>query len=136
MFVTIKKIKKPLGKQDFYLRNGEVVPVDWTYTTYSTFYRQFKYLTISDLKKLVERKELIFKERTELKVELQKRFREGDRMRSKTFHLASILDSNLSNQEKLREFWNKITDKLETFKLTDAERKRIFEKIETQIPKM
>ncbi len=78
---------------------------------------------------------LVIRRRIELKSELHKRFRTDKKVRSQTFHLASILEHDITDTEKCQSFWNKIEDKLKTFELSETEQAAIRGKIEAVVPR-
>ena len=133
MFAKVKKIIKPIQKQDFYLPNGEKVRPDYKLPWFGFW--QFKNLSIRALKVLVEDSRLILQRRIEFKAELHRRFRQGNKVRSKTWHLASILERDVADQQKCETFWQKIEKKLSSFELSEDEIKKIREKIEADVPR-
>lgn len=96
---------------------------------------KFKYLNITRAKELVEERKLILRRRIEIKAELRKTFRNDGKVSSRTWHLASILERDISNPIKCQSFWNKIEDKLKTFELSETEQAMIREKIEAVVPR-
>jgi hypothetical protein len=80
-----------------------------------------------------KKRSLMLRRRVELKAELHHRFRvkvdQVSKVRSQTWHLASILEHDAADPTKCRAFWRKINDKLKSFELSKAELKAIREKI-------
>jgi hypothetical protein len=139
MFANVKKIKKPIQKQDFYMPSGEPVPPDRYFlaskgSRYHSW--QFKYLSITRGYELAKDGVLIIRQRVEIKAEIRKTFRNGGKVSSKSWHLASILERDVSDPIKCEAFWRKIDDKLKIFDLSEAEELRIRAKIESHVPKL
>ena len=78
---------------------------------------------------------MIFRPRVEIKAELRRTFRNGKTVSSKTWHLASILERDTTDPTKCELFWRKIDGKLKAFELSEAELKKIREKIEADVPR-
>lgn len=138
MFANIKKIEKPIQKQDFYLPTGEPVPPDRRFNPFRSHTRsfnKFKLIPIWRAEELAADGWLLLRRRIELKAELQKRFKKDKKVCSQTWHLASILERDITNAEKCQSFWNKIEDKLKTFELSEIEQAAIRGKIEAVIPR-
>jgi hypothetical protein len=147
MFVRIKRIVKPIRRQDFYFPSGERVPLEKGFHWHGTVafkdvgfpyygFWKFKSIRISGLKDLEKNGLLIVRRRVEIKAELRKTFRVGNKVSSQTWHLASILERDTADPQKSQPFWCKIEDKLKTFELKDAELKAVREKIEAIVPKV
>jgi len=136
MYANIKKIKKPIQKQDFFLPSGES-----PYSRKFPIFRnacglwRFQSLNIKRANELAQDNFLIICPRTEIKVELRKSFRNGGKVSSKTWHLASIMDRDVYNPIKREAFWQKIDGKLKTFELLQEEETKIRAKIEAEIPR-
>lgn len=137
MFAKVKKIIKPIQKQDFCLPSGEPVPTEKFYRLSRTHHngRAFKYLSIKEATKIAEFGFLRLSRRVEMKAELHKRFRRDKKVCSQTWHLASILERDIADPHKCQSFWNKIEDKLKDFELSEVERAVIREKIAADIPR-
>ena len=84
---------------------------------------------------LVEDRELIMHRRIEIKAEVRRTFRSDGKVSSKTWHLASILERDISDPIKCEAFWLKIDGKLITFELSQEEEKKIRAKIEVEVPR-
>ncbi len=78
---------------------------------------------------------MIFRRRVEIKAELRKTFRKEGKVSSKTWHLASILERDISDPIKCEAFWQKIDGKLATFDLSETEEEKIRTKIESDVPR-
>lgn len=137
MFANIKRLTKPIQKQDFYLLSGEPVQPDKTFAQFRSSKRfwKFKYLDIRRAKELVKDGNLIMRRRVEIKAEARKTFRSGGKVSSKTWHLASILERDISDPIKCEAFWRKIDGKLITFELSKEEENKIRAKIEAEVPR-
>jgi hypothetical protein len=138
MYANVKRIIKPVQKQDFYLLSGESVPPDAGFPSVRTRTRdfwQFKYIGVGRALELAKDGKLTIRRRVEIKAELRKTFRSGGKVSSKTWHLASILERDVSDPIKCETFWRKIDAKLKTFDLSQAEETKIREKIEIQVPR-
>lgn len=147
MFVRIKRIIKPIRRQDFYFPSGEPVPLDmnfhWRGTVetkdagfpYYGFWK-FKNIPISGLKDLEKHGVLIVRRRFEIKAELRKTFRVGNKVSSQTWHLASMSERDIAIPNNCELFWSKIDDKLKNFELSEDEEKKIREKILAIVPRL
>lgn len=137
MFAHIKKIKKPIRRQDFFLPSGDPVPPDKHFRQSRATYRlwKFKNLELYRVIEMAKDGELIFRRRVEIKVELRKSFRNDGKVSSKTWHLASILKRDITDPTKCEAFWNKVDDKLRTFELSPQNEDKIRAKIEAAVPR-
>lgn len=147
MFVRIKRIIKPIRRQDFYYPSGEPVPKETGFQWHGAVaskdadfpyygFCKFKNIPISGLQDLEKHGLLIVRRRIEIKIELRRTFRKGNKVSSQTWHLASILERDTADSIKCQSFWNKIEDKLKTFELKDTESKAIREKIAAVVPNL
>ena len=147
MYAKTKKITKPIRRKDFYLPSGAIVPPEMSFRWYDSLlpkdgifpyygYWKFKNIPVSGLKDLERHGLLIVRRRVEIKAELRKTSRVGKKIVSRTWHLASILESDTSDLNKREAFWNKIDEKLKTFNLSEQEEKKIRERIETDVPRL
>jgi hypothetical protein len=137
MFANIKKIPKPIQKQDYYLPSGEPIPPSCYFPQFRGSNRKwkFKYLSASRAFELEQDGQLITRRRVEIKAELRKTSRSGGKVSSKTWHLASILERDTSDPIKCDAFWRKIDGKLKTFELSQEEEIKIRSKIEADVPR-
>jgi hypothetical protein len=143
MFANIKLIKKPIRRKDFRLPTGEPVPTDTRFSLFKrwSFVANFKYIRIYRAKELVKSGSLIVRRRVELRAELHHRFRKDGKVCSKGWHLASIMQSNITDAVQCQSFYKKIENRLQVIetkmnkKLSDKETAAIWAKIEAVVPK-
>lgn len=137
MYAKVKKIKKTIQKKDFYLPSGEPVPPNEPFFQFRSSRRvwQYKYLDTNRALELAKDGELIIRQRVEIKAELRKSFRDNGKVSSKSWHLASILERDVTDPIKCEAFWCKIDGKLQTFELSQDEEINIRAKIQAVVPR-
>lgn len=145
MFAKIKRITKPIRKKDFYYPSGEsIAPTDlFPYYGILEDYGisqlcgiwQFKSIPIRGLMSLVKKDIIVIRQRVEIKAELRKTIRIGKRVSSKSWHLASILEHEITNPQKNESFWNKVETKFKTLELSETEINEARRKIEPHVPR-
>ncbi len=115
MFANIKPIEKPIRRKDFRLPTGEPVPSDRRFSLFKRWNlaANFKYIRIDRAKELVKDGVLIVRRRVELRAELHHRFRKQGKVCSKGWHLASIMQSNITDAAQCQSFYNKIENRLQ-----------------------